>query len=148
VGRGATTGAKKLSGRKRHLLVDTTGLLPLRVVVHPASVQDRDGAKLVLAAVDTRFPRIRQLWADQGYAGQVRTWISETLGWAVSIVQHPSQPQGRWVPHSTTGDFADWTTRSGSPTSACRWHTLAFAASCPGGGSWSARSPGSGATGA
>jgi putative transposase len=103
-------GAKKLSGRKRHLLVDTTGLLLLRVVVHPASVQDRDGAKLVLAGVDTRFPRIRQHWADQGYAGQVRTWISETLGWAVSIVQHPSQPRGRWVPHSTTGDLADWTT--------------------------------------
>jgi putative transposase len=102
-------GAKKLSGRKRHLLVDTTGLL-LRVVVHPASLQDRDGAKLVLAGLDERFPRIRQLWADQGYAGQVRTWIKETLSWEVTIVQHPSQPRGRWVPHSTTGDLSDWTT--------------------------------------
>jgi putative transposase len=102
-------GAKKLSGRKRHRLVDTTGLL-LRVVVQPASLQDRDGAKLVLAGLDARFPRIRQLWADQGYAGPVRTWITETLSWAVTIVQHPSQPRGRWVPHSTTGDLSDWTT--------------------------------------
>ena len=62
-------GAKKLSGRKRHLLVDTTGRL-LRVVVHPASLQDRDGAKRVLAGLAERFPRIQQLWADQGYAGR------------------------------------------------------------------------------
>jgi putative transposase len=102
-------GAKKLSGRKRHLLVDTTGLL-LQVVVHPANLQDRDGAKLVLAGLDQRFPRIQQLWADQGYAGQVQTWIKETLRWDVTIVQHPSQPRGRWVPHSTTDDLSDWTT--------------------------------------
>jgi putative transposase len=102
-------GAKQLSGRTRHLLVDTTGLL-LRVVVPPARLQERDGANLVLGGLDTRFPRIRQRWADQGYAGQVRTWITQTLGWAVSIVQHPSQPRGRWVPQSSTGDFSDWTT--------------------------------------
>jgi putative transposase len=53
-------GAKKVSGRKHHLVVDTTGLL-LRVVVHPANLQDRAGAKLVLAGMDEAFPRIRQL---------------------------------------------------------------------------------------
>ena len=40
----------------------------------------------------------------------MRTWITETLNWAVTMVQHPSQPRGRWVPHSTTGDLSDWTT--------------------------------------
>jgi putative transposase len=102
-------GAKKVSGRKRHLLVDTTGPL-LRVGVHPANLQDRAGPKLVLADMDDAFPRIHQLWADQGYTGKVRTWIKETLGWEVTIVQHRSRPRGRWVPHSPTGDFLDWTT--------------------------------------
>jgi putative transposase len=99
-------GAKKLSGRKRHLLVDTAGLL-LRVVVHPATLQDRDGAKLVLAGTHDQFPRIQRLWGDQGYAGQVATWITETLGWTVTIVQHRPKPRGQWVPH---GDLADWRT--------------------------------------
>jgi putative transposase len=99
-------GAKKLSGRKRHLLVDTTGLL-LRVVVHPANLQDRDGAKLVVAGMSTQFPRIQRLWADQGYVGPVATWIQETLGWQVSLVQHRPKPRGQWVPH---GDLADWRT--------------------------------------
>jgi Transposase DDE domain len=64
---------KKVNGRKRHLAVDTTGLL-LRVVVHPASVQDRDGATVVLAALAApgAFPRLRQLWADAAYAATAR----------------------------------------------------------------------------
>jgi transposase len=56
------------------------------------------------------FPRIRQLWADQGYTGKVKTWITETLGWEVTIVQHRARSRGKWVPHSPTGDFSDWTT--------------------------------------
>jgi putative transposase len=99
-------GAKKVSGRKRQLLVDTLGLL-LRVVVHAANLQDREGARLVLAGLNSQFPRIHQLWADQGYTGPVTTWIQETLGWAVTIVQHRPQPRGQWVPH---GDLSDWRT--------------------------------------
>lgn len=83
---------KKVKGRKRHLLVDTLGLL-LRVVVHPANVQDRDGAKLVLAGMNERFPRIAHLWADSAYRGLVMTWITETLGWSVTIVQRPPRRQ-------------------------------------------------------
>jgi putative transposase len=98
-----------VSGRKRHLLVDTTGLL-LRVGVQPANLRDRDGAKVVLAGLDERFPRIRRLWGDQGYAGHVATWITETLGWQVTIVQHRPKPRGQWVPHSTTGNLSDWRT--------------------------------------
>lgn len=66
-------GGKKVSGRKRHVLVDTLGLL-LKVVVHPANLHDRLGAKLVLGALGTDLPRLRHIWADQGYAGALRQW--------------------------------------------------------------------------
>jgi putative transposase len=65
---------KKVSGRKRHLLVDTLGLL-LLVVVHAASTQDRDGAKLVLENLRHRFTRLRVIWADGGYAGKLIDWV-------------------------------------------------------------------------
>jgi transposase len=58
-------GAKKLTGRKRHLLMDTEGLL-LKVIVHPANLQDGLGAKLVLGALGSAFPRLHHIWADQG----------------------------------------------------------------------------------
>ena len=79
-------GGKKVNGRKRHLLVDTLGLL-LKVVVHPANMQDRDGAKLVLAHLRRQFPRLRHLWADQGYTGPIVDWIKEQLGWIVEVVE-------------------------------------------------------------
>lgn len=79
-------GGKKVNGRKRHLLVDTMGLL-LRVVVHPANVQDRDGARLVLAGLGQRFPRLHHLWADQGYTGKLLEWIEQELGWSVEVVE-------------------------------------------------------------
>jgi len=61
---------KKVRGRKRHILVDALGLL-LMVVVHAADIQDRDGAKLVLARVKECFPRLQWIWADGGYAGKL-----------------------------------------------------------------------------
>jgi len=66
--------AKKVGGRKRHILVDTLGLL-LVVVVHAADVQDRDGARLVLAALAHKFRRLRLVWADGGYCGQLVEWV-------------------------------------------------------------------------
>jgi len=65
---------KNVNGRKRHLLVDTIGLL-LIVVVHAASTQDRDGAKLVLERLRHRFSRLRLIWADGGYAGALVEWV-------------------------------------------------------------------------
>ena len=62
---------KKINGRKRHVLVDTQGLL-LTVVVHPAGVHDRVGAKQVLRTLPDDFPRLERIWADQGYAGLCR----------------------------------------------------------------------------
>jgi transposase len=89
-------GAKKLSGRKRHLLVDTTGLV-LKVVVHAADIQDRAGAKLLLGPIKGLFPRLEKLWADQGYSGPIQEWIKQHLGCTVEIVKHAPRPRGIWV---------------------------------------------------
>ena len=63
-------GGKKVKGRKRHVLVDTEGLV-LRVVVHPANIMDRDGVKLVLhESITTEFPRLRHVWLDSSYNGK------------------------------------------------------------------------------
>lgn len=61
---------KKIAGKKRHILVDTLGLL-LHAIVHPADVQDRDGGGLVLATLFGRWPFLAKLFADGGYAGPV-----------------------------------------------------------------------------
>ncbi len=84
-----------MSGRKRHLLVDTLGLV-LNADVHAADVADRDGAKDLLASLGERFPRLAHLWADGGYQGRFVTWVTETLGWTVEIVRKPRR--WRWWP--------------------------------------------------
>jgi putative transposase len=81
-----------VSGRTRHILVDTLGLL-LAVVVHPADVADRDGATLLLADLGNRFPRLAKLWVDAAYQGPCATWIAASLGWAVEVVRKP----GTWL---------------------------------------------------
>ena len=86
-------GAKKVNGRKRHLLVDTEGLV-MRAKTHPADLADRDGARLVLGPTTAAFPRLEHLWADAGYRGrELREWITERLGLSLEIVQRKS----RWV---------------------------------------------------
>ena len=62
------------------------GLL-LAVIVHPANVQDRDGAKLVLEKVAKLFPSLRLIWADGGYAGQLVEWVTTTLTLVLQIVK-------------------------------------------------------------
>jgi IS5 family transposase len=59
---------KKITGRKRHILVDTLGLL-LSIVVHPADVQDRDGIREILRQARRSFPCIERIFADAGYQG-------------------------------------------------------------------------------
>jgi putative transposase len=85
-------GAKKVKGRKRHLLVDTQGLV-LEARVHGAGVQDRDGIKLLLeiAARDRLPKRLSHLWVDAGYTGQDKGagWVEKALGWTAEIVRHP-----------------------------------------------------------
>jgi putative transposase len=96
-------GAKKLSGRKRHLLVDTTGLI-LQATVHSAALQDRAAVPLLLTGVPERFPRLHHVWVDQGYTGSGKAWIEGTLGWTVQVVQHPPKARGEWVPLGTGAD--------------------------------------------
>jgi len=93
---------KKIKGRKRHVAVDTSGFL-LCVIVHSASLQDRDGAKQVIAYLAAFFSFIKIIWADGGYAGKLVSWVYEHLGWALTIVKRSDTAKGfvllprRWV---------------------------------------------------
>ena len=84
------------------------GLL-LAVVVHAADIQDRDGAKLVLRKLLGRFPRLRLIWADGAYAGQLVDWASALGGWLIQVVKHAKNLHNfevlprRWVVERTLG---------------------------------------------
>ena len=78
---------KKITGRKRHILVDTLGLL-LSVAVHPANVQDRDGAGDLLRTARRSFPFIERIFADAGYQGpKMARVVAKTGSWALQIVK-------------------------------------------------------------
>ena len=100
------------NGRKRHIAVDTIGLL-LTVLVTAAGVQDRDGARPLLWNLRKAFRTVKQAWADSGYAGKLVTWAKTRLGLKLQIVRR-TEPHKfivlprRWVVERT---FA-WITRS------------------------------------
>jgi putative transposase len=79
-------GGKKVHGRKRHLVVDTQGLL-LKAKVLPADLHDRPAAEQVLAGLHQPFPEVRLLWADTAYRG-LADWLGEQLGWSLEITRH------------------------------------------------------------
>jgi transposase len=79
-------GGKKINGRKRHLVVDTQGLL-LKAKVLPADQHDRPAAEQVLAGLHQPFPEVRLLWADTAYRG-LTGWLGEQLGWSLEITRH------------------------------------------------------------
>lgn len=97
-----------MKGRKRHLLVDTLGLI-LVVVVHAADVQDRDGARLVIDRIRDQYPRLRRVWADGGYAGELVKWVARSFRWVLEIVKRSDDLAGfrvlphRWVVERTFG---------------------------------------------
>lgn len=97
---------KKINGRKRHIAVDTLGLL-LCVLVTAASVQDRDGARPLLDHLRATWRRIRLIWADGGYAGQLVTWAAQRLQLTLQIVKRSDDATGfvvlprRWVVERT-----------------------------------------------
>ena len=99
---------KQVKGRKRHLLVDTMGMV-MMVVVTGASVQDRDGAKLLFTKVAQQFSRLQHIWADGAYAGQLIDWVKERCGWVLEVVSRPPGTTGfhvlprRWVVERTFG---------------------------------------------
>src|SRR5262245_7286357 len=99
---------KKVKGKKRHILVDTLGLL-LHAIVHPADVQDRDGGVLLLSTLFGMYPFLLKLFADGGYQGpQFSGGVAECLPQlAVEIVKRSDQAEGfevlpmRWVVERT-----------------------------------------------
>jgi transposase len=104
---------KKVKGRKHHILVDTLGLL-VAIDVHPADVQDRDGALKVIQRAKEKSPRLLQVWADGAYAGAL-VWsvVATCLCW-LSIVRRSDDAKGfvvqrwRWIVERTFG----WLQRS------------------------------------
>ena len=97
-------GGKKVKGRKRHLLVDTQGLV-LKAKVHSAKVQDREGIKILLEPARDHLPqRLSHLWMDAGYTGEGKgaDWAQKVLGCTAEIVRHPpklapEEVMSRWV---------------------------------------------------
>ena len=87
---------KKVKGRKRHLVVDTLGLL-LAVTVTAASVQDRDAAPAVVAQACAKVPGLKKLYTDSAYGGQCAFAIEKTHGISVEVVRHPgNRATGTW----------------------------------------------------
>ncbi len=101
-----------MSGRKRHLLVDTQGLV-LEVKVHAANLQDRAAVPVLLDGVAPAFPHMEHVWVDQGYTGAGKQWIAEHLGWSVTVMQHPPVVRHKWMPIGDLNDPAtlrfEWT---------------------------------------
>jgi len=100
---------KNITGRKRHTLVDTLGLL-MKIVVTAGNVQDRDGAKHLLADLaeqDDVIKRLELIWADGSYRGTLIAWIEEHFGWLLEVVEKPKDQKEfqvlpkRWVVERT-----------------------------------------------
>jgi len=102
---------KKINGRKRHILTDTAGLL-VAAIVHTADIQDRDGAPELLASIRTRFPWLRHVFADGGYAGKkLKAALRGKGEWRIEIIKRSDAAKGfellprRWVVERTFAWF-------------------------------------------
>lgn len=98
---------KKINGRKRHILVDTMGLL-IGVLVHSAGIQDRDGAQLLLFKLKNCMSGIKLIWADGAYTGKLINWVKEHFQCVLEIVKRSDQKgfqvlPRRWVVERTLG---------------------------------------------
>lgn len=98
---------KMIKGRKRHILTDTIGL-PVGMIVHPANIQDRDGAPSLLVSIRARYPWLRHVFADAGYAGDKLKGALKGLGdWTLEIIRRSDAAKGfvllprRWVVERT-----------------------------------------------
>jgi len=98
---------KKINGRKRHIVVDTLGLI-LAVAVHGAAIQDQDGAKLVLEKLRKGFGRLKVIWGDSAYGrSSLPQWVKTTFGWLLQTVLRPIEAKGfvllpkRWIVERT-----------------------------------------------
>ncbi len=97
----------QIKGRKRHILTDTTGLL-VAAIVHEANIQDRDGAVPLLTSIRQRWPWLRHVFADGGYAGsKLEEALARAGRWTLEIVKRSDAAKGfellprRWVVERT-----------------------------------------------
>jgi putative transposase len=107
-------GNKKIRGRKRHLLVDTEGLV-LKAKVHSAKVPDQDGLRRLLeSSPRAEVSHLKHLWLDAGYEGSGKRWAEEVMGLSVEIVRKPPKPvpeevAKRWAEEwAKEGRKIDW----------------------------------------
>ena len=126
---------KKIKGRKRHILTDTCGFL-ISILVHTADIQDRDGTVDLLKGVRRRFPWLRHVFADGGYAGdKLRKALSSAGDWTIEIIKRSDRAKGfevlprRWVVERTFAWLGrcrrlakDWEATAASSTA---WATIA-----------------------
>ena len=97
---------KKIKGRKRHIVVDTLGLL-MAIIVTSASVQDRDGARLLLRRLDGSAKKMRKIWVDGGYRGVLLEWVKLNFRFILEVVLRSDNQKGfvvlprRWVVERT-----------------------------------------------
>ena len=98
-------GGKKVHGRKRHLLVDTEGLV-LKAKVHSAKIPEQDGLKMLLGSARAGVSYLKHLWLDAGYEGRGKRWAEAVLGLSVEVVRKPQKP----VPEKVAKVWAkEWT---------------------------------------
>jgi putative transposase len=104
---------KKITGRKRHLAVDTLGMV-LAVVVHSAGIQDQTGAEWVMDKLGEQYRRLKVIFGDSAYGrSELPLWVQQTFGWVLQTVLRPVGVKGfvvlpkRWIVERT---FA-WLTR-------------------------------------
>lgn len=85
---------KKTNGRKRHIIVDTLGLI-MSLVIHTADFQDQDGAKLVITELGNRFGRLKLIFGDSAYKRcGLKDWLLRCFGWILQAVLRPVNVEG------------------------------------------------------
>ncbi len=103
-------GGKKIKGRKRHILTDTLGIVWL-VFVHAANIHDSKAAKTLLEKARGKFPRLKTIFADGGYRGELIQWVKDSLGWILEITLRSDKSKNfeplpkRWVVERTFSWF-------------------------------------------
>ena len=95
--------AKNVEGRKRHLLLDTEGLV-LKAKVHSARVPDADGIRLLLESARAGLSRLSHLWVDAGYQGRGKRWAEEAMDLSVEVVRKSPKSRSlrRWLEFGPT----------------------------------------------
>jgi putative transposase len=122
-------GGKKVRGRKRHLLVDTEGLV-VEAKVHSAKVPDQDGIRRLLEPARSRLPRLSYLWVDAGYRGRGKNWVEQVLDVEVEVVNRSPKPPPEkvlkvwareWFKEGHKMDLSKLPTRPGFENLPRRW---------------------------